>query len=82
MIINKNKNKKNNNDNNNNNNNDKIYDYLIKMPFGTFTKEKVIDLQNQIQNKKKLYDEISQITIENMWKTDLMKIKKYLLNIN
>lgn len=75
-------NKKNNDDNDNNNNNDKIYDYLIKLPFGTFTKEKVVDLQNQIQNKKKLYDEISKITIENMWKTDLMKIKKYLLSIN
>lgn len=55
-------------------------DFLLKIPFQSFSKEKVEELYNQIQNKTIEYDLIKKNTVEQMWINDLEVLKKALYN--
>lgn len=57
------------------------YDMYFRLPFQSFTKEKVAELQILIDKKQSEYENIKKETIENMWKKDLFKLKDYLINI-
>lgn len=54
------------------------YDYLIKMSFVSLTEEKIRELKTLYNNKKKLYNEIKNKTIEQMWLDDLDELEKSL----
>ena len=47
------------------------YDYLIKMSFYSFSKEKITELQNKYKDKKKEFDNLNKIKIEQMYSNDL-----------
>jgi len=49
---------------------------MLSMPFNSFTKEKVLELKELIDNKYNQFNKISNITIENMWIDDLLELKK------
>jgi hypothetical protein len=51
--------------------NEAPYDYLIKMSFYSFSKEKIIEYNNKFKEKNKLYNEIKKKTIEQMYIDDL-----------
>jgi len=53
-------------------------DYLLRIPFQSFTKEKVDELQKQLDNKTSELKLIEKTTIEQMWINDLEKLKKYI----
>lgn len=53
-------------------------DYLLRMPFQSFTKEKVEELHKQIKNKSQELDLIRSVTIEQMWTRDLEKVREKL----
>lgn len=54
---------------------DESYDYLLGMPIGSLTKERMDKLMQDIKDKKSLLDETKIITLENMWLKDLGEIK-------
>lgn len=54
------------------------FDYLIKMSFYSFSKEKIEELQKLFKEKKKLYKEIKDKTIARMYLDDLQKLQNLL----
>lgn len=52
------------------------YSYLLNMPIYTLTKEKLIELKEQIEKTKEEYKTIKSATIEEMWINDLKELKK------
>jgi DNA topoisomerase-2 len=54
------------------------YDFYIKIPLTSFTKEKVDDLTEKCLNKKEEIDKIEKTTIIEMYKNDLIELKKEL----
>ena len=50
---------------------DGSYDYLLRMPISSITKEKYTDLSNKIKQKKSELDNYKQQTIEDLWKADI-----------
>lgn len=54
------------------------YDYLLNMPMSSITKEKYMKLKETIKNLKAELDTIKSLTIEDMWKTDLTELAKYI----
>ena len=52
------------------------YDYLIRLPFYTFTKEKIDELKEDFDKKEKLLDQIKKKTIEKMWLEDLANLRE------
>lgn len=60
------------------NKNSESYDHLFRIPFNSFTREKVIELEKIIKEKLAEYDDILNTTIEDAWKKDLIRLKKYL----
>lgn len=55
------------------------YDYLIKMSFYSFTKEKIKQLKELQADKNKQYNVLKKKSIEDIWLNDLDKIKKKLI---
>jgi len=55
--------------------NEQPYDYLIKMPFYSFTKEKINELQDELAKKEILYKKMKDKNIEDMWLDDLNALK-------
>ena len=51
------------------------YDYLLKMPIYSLTKEKVEDLKNQALSKSSELEELKKMTKEQIWLKDLEEIK-------
>ena len=47
------------------------YDYLLRMPIRSFTKEKVKNLQNDILSNQKILDNIIKTTEKDMWIKEL-----------
>jgi DNA topoisomerase II len=68
-------------DQKNQDNKKSLIDILFRMPFQSFTKEKTEQLSDQIRDKKQEYVKIEKITIHEMWKQDLDKLKQYLGSI-
>lgn len=54
--------------------NEPIFDYLIRMPFYSFTFEKIQELNKNYEDKKKIYKQIKNKTIKNMWLDDLDRL--------
>lgn len=54
------------------------YSYLTSMPIHSLTKEKLEELQKQIDEKKAMFKETKETTIEKMWTNDLSVLKKVL----
>lgn len=54
------------------------YDYLIKLPLYSLTKEKIEELEKQIQDKKQKLDDLRRKTAEQIWIDDLDKLQQYL----
>ena len=57
---------------------DDSFDYLLNMNFLSLSNEKLHDLKNSYENKKKEISVIEETTIEQMWFTDLENVKKML----
>lgn len=51
------------------------YDYLLKMPIYSLTKEKVEDLKNQALSKSSELEELKKMSKEQIWLKDLEEIK-------
>lgn len=47
------------------------FDYLLRMPIYSLTKEKVVDLEKQVSDKKKTLDYYTKSTSDSLWKVDL-----------
>lgn len=57
------------------------FDYLFKMSFYSFTKEKIDELNNLYDEKTKLLNNINKKDPKNMWLDDLNTLKKHLFDI-
>ena len=55
-----------------------VYDYLLRMPFYSLTKSKVIELNNLFKKKKEEYDQLNKKTPANLWLDDLDSLFKLL----
>ena len=55
---------------------DDKYDYLIRMPIYNLTYEKKEELLKEVNDKKELLEEITNISIEDMWLNDLNEFEK------
>ena len=53
------------------------YDYLIRMSFYSFTKEKIEELQKSYNDTKRVYKDISNKTIEQLYLDDLEKLEQF-----
>jgi DNA topoisomerase II len=51
------------------------FDYLLKMPFHAFTKEKIDELNEMYVNKKNIYEEIEKKDEKAMWLDDLNELE-------
>ncbi len=51
------------------------YSYLTSMKLFSLTEEKINELENNYKNKKKEYDDYKSITIQDLWKNDLIEFK-------
>lgn len=54
------------------------YDYLVKMPLLSLTKERVTELKNEETSKRQELETIKKTTEKEMWKNDLEQVKKAL----
>ena len=54
------------------------YDYLLRMPFYSLTKSKVIELNNQFTKKKQEYDILNKKTPSQLWIDDITILEKIL----
>lgn len=54
------------------------YDYLIRMSFYSFTKEKIDELTKKLNEKKKEYDNINKKKIEEIWIDDLDNLESFI----
>ena len=52
------------------------YDYLLRMPFYSLTKTKVIELNTMYKKKKEEYEKIRKKTPSNIWLDDLGSLQK------
>lgn len=57
---------------------DDSYDYLLRMPIYSITKERMEELKKQIENNKAKFAEVKRTTIQDMWLNDLNELKKVL----
>ncbi len=55
---------------------DNTYDYLIRLPIVSLSKDKIEELQNIIDSKTIEYKDLKSKDIKTMWKDDLEKLKK------
>jgi DNA topoisomerase-2 len=59
------------------------YDYLLQMPVYNLTKEKIDELKNQMQDKETEFNELNELTSEEMWLNELNDLQeKYIKWIN
>lgn len=56
----------------------KSYDYLVRMPVISLTKEKIEELEKQTRDKQAQIKELKMKTEVQMWRDDLQKLDKYL----
>jgi len=54
---------------------DEEYKYLLKMPMDSVTDENVKDLLIERDNKRKQYQELTDTTIQNLWRRDLDELE-------
>lgn len=54
------------------------YDYLVRMPLLSLTKERVTELKNEETSKRQELETIKKTTEKEMWKNDLEQVKKAL----
>lgn len=59
---------------------DESYDYLLRMPIHSVSKDKMIELHDQIKQKKEDYLKIKSTEIKDMWIDDLKIVEKCLNN--
>ena len=52
------------------------YDYLLNISLIQLSKEKLTEIQNVLNKKKEEVEKLKSTTIENMWKSDLLELKK------
>ena len=50
---------------------DEEFKYLLKMPMDSVTDENVKDLLKERDNKRRQYQELTDTTIQNLWRKDL-----------
>lgn len=55
---------------------DEEYKYLLKMPMDSVTDENVKDLLMERDNKRKQYQELTDTTIQNLWRRDLDELEE------
>ena len=53
-----------------------LFDYLIRMPFYSFTKEKIDELYNELEEKEKLFNNLNNKTKEQLWLEDLYLLRE------
>jgi DNA topoisomerase-2 len=58
--------------------NEPDYDYLLRMPFYSLTRTKIVELNNQYKKKKEEYDQLNKKTPSNIWLEDLDTLLKLL----
>ena len=51
------------------------YDYLLKMRFDLFTKKNVMKLKDLLNKKNKVYNDLSKLSIKELWINDLNNLK-------
>ncbi len=56
--------------------NEQPYDYLIRMPFYSFSKEKIDEINKELIEKELLYNKIKNKNIKNMWMDDLVTLRE------
>ena len=56
------------------------YDYLFRMSFSSFTKEKIDELNDQYDDKAKVLDNINRKNPKDMWLDDLNNLRTFLTN--
>ena len=61
-------------------NNDEQYGYLLNMPISTLTKEKYEELCKKLEQLTKEYEEYKQLTINDIWLSELNKLEEYIKN--
>ena len=54
------------------------YDYLLRMSIHSLTKEKIIDLNNELEESIKKYEDLKEKTNKELWKKDLEDLKNYI----
>jgi DNA gyrase/topoisomerase IV subunit B len=54
------------------------YDYLLTLPISSLSKEKLLDLQNIINNKTREYEILLTKDNKTLWREDLQNLEKYL----
>lgn len=57
------------------------FDYLLRLPIYSLTKEKYEELLKELDNKKEVLEEIKKLTPKAMYVTDLKDLKKSLLSL-
>ena len=63
------------NDSDDNDDNYGQYDYLLKMRFDLFTKKNVIKLKDQLNKKHKIHNDLTKLSIKELWINDLTNLK-------
>ncbi len=53
---------------------DDSYDYLLKMPIYSLTKEKIEELRHLLESKKLELKELKKLTVKDMWEKDLKEL--------
>lgn len=61
-------------------NNDEQYGYLLNMPISTLTREKYEELCKKLEQLTKEYEEYKQLTINDIWLSELNKLEEYIKN--
>jgi len=59
--------------------NEQEYEYLIRMPIYSFSKEKISDLDLRYTNKNNQYNKLKKTNINDLWLYDLEKINTYMI---
>lgn len=51
---------------------DSGFQYLLELPVSSFTEEKLVELENQISEKRTQFEEVNEKTIQNFWKESIL----------
>ena len=55
------------------------YDYLLRLPLDSFSKERVLALENEYNTKKEDFDRLSCLSVKDLWMGELKTVEEALL---
>lgn len=55
------------------------YDYIFRIPVYSMTKEKIVELNDMLKDKKNQYDKLKKKSLEYIWTDDLLTLKKFFI---